>query len=84
MKDMQTQLEKLRTQAAECELICALATDRRKRDLFTKLAEHYKVLAREIDAQPDTFTGGDGHKARRSEVPGKRCAPLSHCPSVQL
>ena len=66
MKDMQTQLEKLRTQAAEGELICALATDRRKRDLFTKLAEHYKVLAREIDAQPDAFTGGtDGHKARR-------------------
>ena len=49
MKDMQTHLEKLRTQIAECELIRDLATDRAKRDLFNKLAEHFKVLANELE-----------------------------------
>ena len=48
MKDMQAQLEKLRADAAECALIRDLATDPKKRDLFTKLAEHYSVLAIEV------------------------------------
>ncbi|MET4347074.1 hypothetical protein ABIC08_007709 [Bradyrhizobium sp. RT9b] len=49
MKDMQAQLEKLRTDAAECALIRDLATDPKKRDLFTKLAEHLTVLADEVE-----------------------------------
>ena len=49
MKDMQAQAEKLRVQAAECELIRDLATDPKKRELFTRLAEHFKVLAAEIE-----------------------------------
>ena len=48
MKDMQAQLEKLLTEASECALIASLATDKRKRDLFAKLAEHYGVLASEV------------------------------------
>ena len=44
MKDMQAQLDKLRADA----LIRDLATDPTKRDLFTKLAEHYSVLANEV------------------------------------
>jgi hypothetical protein len=48
MKDMQAQLDKLRADAAECALIRDLATDPTKRDLFTKLAEHYSVLANEV------------------------------------
>ena len=48
MRDMIAHLEKLRTQVAECEMIRDLATDRAKRELFTKLAEHYKVLADEV------------------------------------
>ena len=48
MKDMQEQLEKLQIQLVECEIIRDLATDPKKRDLFAKLAEHYKVLAAEI------------------------------------
>jgi hypothetical protein len=43
MKDMRAQLEKLRAQAAECELICSLATNPEKRELFTRLAAHFKV-----------------------------------------
>ncbi|MEH2488646.1 hypothetical protein [Bradyrhizobium sp. AZCC 2230] len=49
MKDMQAQLEKLRTDAAECALIRDLATDPKKRDLFTRLADHLSVLAAEVE-----------------------------------
>jgi hypothetical protein len=49
MKDMREQLEKLRVHVSECELIRDLATDRGKRELFTKLSEHYRVLAREVE-----------------------------------
>lgn len=45
---MQAQLEKLRTEAANCELIAKLATDPSKRETFAKLAAHYKVLADEL------------------------------------
>jgi hypothetical protein len=63
MKDMQTHLEKLRVQVAECEMIRDLATDPAKRDLFAKLAEHFKVLVAEVEramagqAAPDSFIG---------------------------
>jgi hypothetical protein len=49
MQDMQLHLEKLRVQAAECEMIRDLATDTAKRELFAKLAEHFKVLASEVE-----------------------------------
>ena len=60
MKDMQTHLEKLRTQIAECEMIRDLATDQKKRELFARLAEHFKVLSSEIEKaiaeRPATFS----------------------------
>ena len=49
MKDMLAQLEKLRTDAAECALIRDLATDLKKRELFAKLTEHFAVLAAEVE-----------------------------------
>jgi hypothetical protein len=49
MKDMRAHLEKLRAQISECEMIRDLATDRKKRELFARLAEHFKVLASEIE-----------------------------------
>lgn len=49
MQDMQTHLEKLRTEVAECELIRNLATDPNKRDLFDRLAAHLSVLAAEVE-----------------------------------
>ncbi|MDE2378714.1 hypothetical protein [Bradyrhizobium sp.] len=49
MKDMQAQLEKLRVQVSECELIRDLATDKFKRELFAGLAEHYKALVSEVE-----------------------------------
>jgi hypothetical protein len=48
MQDMKAQLEKLLTEASECALIASLATDKKKRDLFSKLSEHYGVLALEV------------------------------------
>ncbi|TWC07420.1 hypothetical protein FBZ93_101713 [Bradyrhizobium macuxiense] len=50
MQDMLTHLEKLRTDAAECALIRDLATDVRKRELFSKLAEHLSALAAEVES----------------------------------
>ena len=49
MKDMQAQLEKRRKDAAECALIRDLATDPKKRELFTRLADHLSVLAAEVE-----------------------------------
>ena len=50
---MMVQLEKLRSEAAECALIRDLATDITKRELFSRLAAHYTesaVLASEKTA----------------------------------
>ena len=49
MKDLQAHLEKLRIEAADCEMIARLATDKIKQQLFIKLAEHYRVLAAEVE-----------------------------------
>ncbi len=49
MKDMQAHLEKLRTEASECQMISELATHQQKRDLFAKLAQHHRKLADEIE-----------------------------------
>jgi hypothetical protein len=62
MKDKQAYLEKLRVQISECEIIRDLATDPAKRELFGRLAAHFKVLAGEVekaidDPMPITFLG---------------------------
>jgi hypothetical protein len=49
MRDYQSQLEKLRADAAECKLISDLATDNAKRDLFDRLASHLTVLADQVE-----------------------------------
>jgi hypothetical protein len=49
MQDMQAQLVKLREQAAEFTRIASKATDAAKRELFTRLAEHFLVLASEVE-----------------------------------
>ncbi|MCJ9729545.1 hypothetical protein [Bradyrhizobium sp. PRIMUS42] len=49
MKDMQASLEKLRTDAAEATLVRDLATDPRKRELYTRLAEHLTKLANDVE-----------------------------------
>jgi hypothetical protein len=49
MQDMQAQLVKLREQAAEFTRIASRATDAAKQELFTRLAEHFLVLASEVE-----------------------------------
>jgi hypothetical protein len=49
LEDMQTHLEQLQTQVADCELIRDLTTDRAERDLFQKFSEHFRVLATEVE-----------------------------------
>ncbi len=51
MKDIQAHLEKLRTQIAECEMIRDLATAPKKRELFERLARHFKTLADELESE---------------------------------
>ena len=53
MKDMQAQVEKLRTEAAECALIRDLATETHKRELFNCLAGHLNTLAAEVEKAID-------------------------------
>ena len=61
MRDIQTQLEKLRAQAAECDDVSNRAADHDKRVLFERLAAHFRVLAYELEktiaAAPDSFLG---------------------------
>jgi hypothetical protein len=55
VQDMAARLEKLRKDAAECALIRDLATDPDKRELFTRLAEHYEILATEVERAMKIF-----------------------------
>jgi hypothetical protein len=64
---MLAHLEKLRTQTAECEIIRDLATHRNKRELFSRLAEHFKVLAAEIEKAL-------ANEARPRATPGPRAS----------
>jgi hypothetical protein len=58
MQDMKAHLEKLRSDAAECALIRDLATDQKKRELFTRLADHLNALASEVEAAINAPLGG--------------------------
>jgi hypothetical protein len=58
MQDMKAHLEKLRADAAECALIRDLASDQKKRELFTRLADHLNALASEVEAAINAPLGG--------------------------
>jgi hypothetical protein len=49
MKDMHAQLDRLLEQAAECAQIASQATDAAKQELFERLAQHFTVLATEVE-----------------------------------
>jgi hypothetical protein len=49
MQDYLKHLEKLRSDAADCRLICDLATDPAKRELFDRLALHLTTLADQVE-----------------------------------
>ena len=76
MKDLKAKLEKLLTEAEDCDLIGRLATDPDKRILFKKLAVDLRTSASEIQAviadhlkavpAPGTLKDA-GHRARKSK-----------------
>ena len=49
MEDMTARLVKLRDDAEDCALISRLANDRKKRELFARLADHLSGLADEVE-----------------------------------
>lgn len=49
MDDLRAKLEKLLTEAEDCELIGRLAADQAKRELFKKLAADLRAMARDIN-----------------------------------
>jgi hypothetical protein len=49
MQDYQASIEKLRRDAADAALIRDLATDRTKREMFDRLAQHLGQLADEVE-----------------------------------
>ena len=51
MQDMQATLEKLLTDAEDCELISKLATDLGKRATYGKLAAQFRAMAEELQAE---------------------------------
>jgi hypothetical protein len=48
MMDYRAKLEHFETLAADCDLICKLATDASKRELYLRLALHYRELAADL------------------------------------
>ncbi|MBR1277692.1 hypothetical protein [Bradyrhizobium sp. AUGA SZCCT0283] len=49
MKDLRARLDKLLTDAEDCDLIAKLATNPQKRALFEKLAADLRSSARDIE-----------------------------------
>jgi hypothetical protein len=57
-------------QTGECEMIRDLATDPKKRELFTRLAERFKILSADLErALPSRHDGSSGSQAR-DPLPG--------------
>jgi SepF-like predicted cell division protein (DUF552 family) len=50
MKDLNAELEKLLLNAEDCELIARLATDRAKRETFSRIAKQLREMAAELMA----------------------------------
>ena len=63
MTDIQTHLDKIRSDAAECILLSSLATDG-KREVFARTAEHLNALASEIEK---TIAANTADKGTRGE-----------------
>src|SRR5262249_31146972 len=85
MKDLAARLEKLRKDAAECASVRDSATDPKKRELSTKLAEHYQVLATEVERAMKIF--GDsastflGRKTQEPFPEEERAREANHVPA---
>jgi hypothetical protein len=59
MRDLKAKLEKLRVEAADCDLISNLATDHAKRELFARLSRQLLDMAAEVEAVIAAKTEGE-------------------------
>ncbi len=50
MKDIKQRIEKLSTDAEECQLISRLAINHAKREAFEALAEKYRQMAKDLES----------------------------------
>jgi hypothetical protein len=50
MRDLRAKLKRLRIEAADCDLIATLATDRAERELFARLSRQLLGMAAELEA----------------------------------
>jgi hypothetical protein len=50
MKDLQAKLERLLAEAQDCDLIGNLATDHDKRATFRRMAEQFRQMAEQLQA----------------------------------
>jgi hypothetical protein len=48
MTDLEAKMERFETLAAECDLIGKLTTDKAKRELYLRLALHYRELVDDL------------------------------------
>ncbi len=63
MKDLRATLERILTEAEDCELIGKLATDAQKRALFEKMAVGLRIMAKDIEAMIAARTSTDSKTA---------------------
>jgi BA14K-like protein len=67
MKDIQTHLDKIRSDAAECLLLSTLVADG-KREVFAKTAEHLNALALEVEKTIATNGAEDGARGESEHM----------------
>ena len=51
MKDLKERLDKLLTDAADCDLIGSLAVDTSKRTMFRRMAEQFRLMAADLKVE---------------------------------
>jgi hypothetical protein len=59
MRDLRAKLKRLRIEAADCDLIATLATDRAERELFARLSRQLLGMAAEVEAMIDLRTNNE-------------------------
>ena len=64
MQDMKASADKLRAEADFAEQIARSATDRQKRELYERLAAHFRQLAGEIEKMMADRLGGHIQRLR--------------------
>src|SRR5258708_4572188 len=67
MKEIQTHLNKIRSDAAECLLLSNLVTDG-KREVFAKTAEHLNALALEVEKTIATNSADKGTRGESEHI----------------